>query len=145
MTPFDEYTTNHSLLITKLLVPLLPPKTQRPMAILIKFMELRDTLSSFHSMKQSSTSTDDILNSLKPYMNSSDLESFDQMMNMMNMMSMMQEMQNMSDENFDPTSMFMGMFAQDDHTEPEKEGEAIDGLDERSETAKYGSDEIGID
>jgi type II secretory pathway component PulC len=45
---------------------------------------------------------------LKPYINSSDLESFDQMMNMMNMMSMMQEMQ----------------------INPEKEGETNDGLDE---------------
>ena len=108
MTPFDEYTTNHSLQMTKLLIPFLPPQTQRSMAIYIKFLELRNTFSSFRGMKQITSSPDDIFNSLKPYINPSDLESFDQMMNMMNMMSMMQEMQ----------------------LNPEKEGETNDGLDE---------------
>ena len=75
----------------------------------------------------------DIFDGLKPYLSPSDLESFDQMQNMMNMMSMMQEMQNMSDMGFDPMSM-MGMFAQEEHTESQKEGETIDGLDEQSFT-----------
>ena len=48
------------------------------------------------------------------------------MMNMMSMMSMVQEMQNMSEGDFDPMSMMAGMFAQDDHTETQKEGESLD-------------------
>ena len=123
MTPFDEYTTNQSLQMTKLLIPFLPPQTQRSMAIYIKFLELRNIFSSFRGMRQISSSPDDIFNSLKPYINSSDLESFDQMMNMMNMMSMMQEMQSMAGEDFDPMSMMAGMFAQEENTEYEKEGE----------------------
>ena len=110
MTPFDEYTIDHSLQMTKLLIPFLPPNTQRPMAILIKFMEFRNTVASFRSMTQSVSTSDDIFHSLKSFMNASDLESFDQMMSMMNMMSMMQEMQE----------------------ESEKEGESTDGLDESS-------------
>lgn len=124
MTPFDEYTTPHALQITKLFIPFLPPQTQRSMAIYIKFLEFRNIFSSFRGMKQAVSSPDEILNSLKPYMNSSDLESFDQAMNMMSMMSMMQEMQ------IDPSSMFTDMFTQENHMESKKEGETNDGLDE---------------
>lgn len=122
MTPFDQYISNGSLQMTKLLIPFLPPQTQRIMAVYVKFFELRHTMSFFQSMRQESQSTDAILNTLKPYMSASDAESFDQMMNMM---SMMQEMQNMPDMNFDLSSM-MGMFAQDDNNETQKEGDSLD-------------------
>ena len=59
-------------------------------------------------------------------MSSSDMESVDQMMNMMSMMSMVQEMQNMPDTDFDPASMMMGMFAQEDNNELQKEGDSHD-------------------
>lgn len=126
MTPFDQYISTQSLQMTKLLIPFLPPNAQRMMAVYVKFLEFRYTLSSFRNMKQKNNSPEDILNSLKPYMSSSDVESFDQMMNMMNMA---QEMQNMSDMDFDPMSMMAGMFAQDTDTHPQKEGEEFDGLD----------------
>ena len=134
MTPFDQYISSQSLQMTKLLIPFMPPNTQRMMAIYVKFLEFRHTLSSFHTMRQKKNSPEDILNSLKPYMSSSDAESFDQMMNMMSMMSMAQEMQNMSDMDFDPMSMMTEMFAQEEHTELQKEGETIDGLDKQSFT-----------
>lgn len=126
MTPFDEYISNPSLQMTKLLIPFLPPQSQRMFAVYVKFLELRHTLSFFRGMRQKEHSTEDIFNTIKPYMSPSDAESFDQMMNMMSMMSMVQEMQNMSDGDFDPMSMMAGMFAQDDHTEPQKEGESLD-------------------
>lgn len=126
MTPFDQYISTGSLQMTKLLIPFLPPGSQRMMAVYVKFLEFNHTLSFFHSMRQKQNSPEDIFNTIKPYMSSSDMESFDQMMNMMNMMSMMQEMQNMSDTDFDPTSMMMGMFAQDDNNESQKEGESLD-------------------
>lgn len=129
MTPFDQYISNQSLQMTKLLIPFMPPQAQRMMAVYVKFQEFRYTMSSFRAMRQKNNSPEDILNNLKPYMSSSDMESFDQMMNMMSMMSMAQEMQNMSDTDFDPMSMMAGMFAQDTDTETKKEGEQFDGLD----------------
>ena len=132
MTPFDKYTTSQSLQLTKLLIPFLPPMTQRTIAIFIKFWEFRNTVSTFYSMKQDSSSSDDIFNSLKQYMNSSDLESFEQMMNMMNMMK------EMSDMPFDPTEMMMGMFTQENHHVTQEEGEKDDGLDERSKASEHG-------
>ena len=131
MTPFDKYISNQSLQMTKLLIPFMPPNAQRMMAVYVKFLEFRYTLSSFRTMRQKQNAPEDILNSIKPYMSSDDAESFDQMMNMM---SMVQEMQNMSDMDFDPMSMMAGMFAQEEHTESQKEGETIDGLDKQSFT-----------
>ena len=130
MTPFDKYISNQSLQMTKLLIPFMPPNTQRMMAVYVKFLEFRHTLSFFHAMRQKQNSPEEILNSLKPYMSSSDVESFDQMMNMMSMMSMAQEMQNMSDTDFDPMSMMTGMFAQDTDTKLQKEGDQVDRLDQ---------------
>ena len=95
-------------------------------------------------MRQRASSPEDIFDGLKPYLSPSDLESFDQMQNMMSMMSMMQEMQNMSGMDFDPMSM-MGMFAQEEHTESQKEGETNVGLDEQSFIERYGPDKVGTD
>ena len=131
MTPFDQYISNQSLQMIKLLIPFMPPTAQRMMAVYVKFLEFRYTLSSFHTMKQNMNSPEDIFNSLKPYMSSSDMDSFDQMMNMMSMMSMAQEMQNMSDGEFDPMTMMAGMCAQDTDTTVQKEGETIDRLDKQ--------------
>lgn len=129
MTPFDQYITTQSLQMTKLMIPFLPPQSQRMIAVYVKFLEFQHTLSFFRSMKQKNYSPEDIFDGIKPYLSPSDIESFDQMQNMMSMMSMMQEMQNMSDSDFDPMSM-MGMFAQENNTNPQKEGENHDGLDE---------------
>lgn len=126
MTPFDQYISTESLQVTKLLIPFLPPRSQRIMAIYVKFMEFQHTLSSFHNMRQKSSSPEDMLEDIKPYLSPSNIESVDQMMNMMSIMSMMQEMQNMSDMDFDPMSMMTGMFAQDEKTELEKEGKSHD-------------------
>lgn len=135
MTPFDQYISNQSLQMTKLLIPFMPPQVQRMMAVYVKFQEFRYTMSSFRAMRQKNNSPEDILNNLKPYMSSSDMESFDQMMSMM---SMAQEMQNMSDPDFDPMSMMAGMFTQDTNTEMQKEGEQFDGLDKRPGDSEHG-------
>ena len=45
MTPFDCSVVSPSLQITKLLIPYLPPSTQRIMAIYVKFMEFQNTFS----------------------------------------------------------------------------------------------------
>ena len=49
MTPFDQSISNHSLQLVKLLIPFLPPQSQRMFAIYVKFMEFRHTLSFFSS------------------------------------------------------------------------------------------------
>lgn len=130
MTPFDQYISNQSLQMTKLLIPFMPPNAQRMMAVYVKFLEFRYTFSSFHTMRQKMNSPEEILNTLKPYMSSEDSESFDQMMNMMSMMSMAQEMQNMTDTDFNPMAMMTEMFAQDTDTSTQKEGEQCDRLAE---------------
>lgn len=93
MTPFDQYISSESLQMTKLIIPFLPPQSQRMIAVYVKFMEFRNTISDFNGMKQFSASPEDIFDTMKPYMSPDDLESFEQMSSMMTMMSMMQEMQ----------------------------------------------------
>ena len=112
MTPFDCRITTQSLQITKLLIPYLPPQTQRIMAIYVKFVEFQNTLASFRSFRQTAHSTQDIIQELRPYMPSSACESIDNLMNMMSMMEMFQSFQEASgaDGDFDPMSMMQGMF-----------------------------------
>ena len=130
MTPFDQYISTQSIQMTKLLIPFLPPHSQRMLAVYVKFQELSHTMSFFRSMKSRNSSPEDMFESLKPFLSPADLESFDQMQNMMSMMSMMQEMQNVSGMDFDPMSMMTGMFTQEDHTDQQEEGETHDGLAE---------------
>ena len=44
MTPFDQYISNQSLQMTKLLIPFLPPQSQRMIAVYVKFLEFRQNL-----------------------------------------------------------------------------------------------------
>ena len=143
MTPFDQYVSTESLQMAKLLIPFLPPKSQRMMAVYVKFSEFKHTMDFFRSMTQQKHTAEDILSSMKPYMSSADMESFDQMMSMMNMMSMVQEMQTMP--GFDPTSMMSGLFSQEEHNDMQKEGESSDGLVKSSDAPKDGSCQTGID
>jgi hypothetical protein len=123
MTPFDCYTATSTLQLLKILIPFLPPSNQRMMAVYVRFSELQHIFSSFRNMKQCHPTPENIFDGMKPYLSGPDLETFDQMSNMMNMMSMMQEMQSMVGEDFDPMSMMAGMFAQEENTKYEKEGE----------------------
>lgn len=120
MTPFDCIMSNQTLQMTKLLIPYLPPNTQRSMAVYVRFMEFQNTMSSFHAFKQKSYSTMDIFEELRPYIPPSTCDSIDNIMNMMNMMELFREFQGESDgfgdgnpfgemNGFDPMSMMMGM------------------------------------
>ena len=141
MTPFDQSVSTWSLQMTKLLIPFLPPQSQRMMAIYVKFIEFQNTLSFFRSVRQKKNSPEDIFNELKSYLPSSVLESYENIMNMMSMINMFQEMQTASDASsgFDPMSMmtdmlnpeqqdmfqmYQGMFAQENNTEQSKEGDS---------------------
>ncbi len=124
MTPFDQSISTHSLHMLKLLIPFLPPQSQRMIAIYVKFLEFQNTLTYFHRMQQKS------FDDLKGYLPRSAVESFDNIMNMINMMNMFQEMQG---EEFDPMSMMADMLTPEQQdmfqmyqTQQQKEGDAND-------------------
>lgn len=146
MTPFDQSISSHSLQMTKLLIPFLPPQSQRMMAVYVKFIEFQNAITYFRAMKQNSF--EDLLS----YLPRSATETYDNMINMMNMVNMMnmfQDMQNASDATaesgtdtgVDPMSMmkdmltpeqqnmfqmYQGMFSQDIETQEQKEGDSYD-------------------
>ena len=94
MTPFDLSVSSPSIQTLKFLIPFLPPKTQRMLAIYIKFMEFQNTLHSFSGIH---TSCGDPFEELKKMLPVSALETYDNMMNMMSMMQAMNEMDEMAD------------------------------------------------
>ena len=116
MTPFDLSISSRSLQITKILIPFLPPKSQRMMAIYVKFMEFQNTLSFFSGIKKSNN---ELMDEIKNMLPKNTLETYENMMNIMSMVDMLQEM----DMDFDPMSMMANMFNNE-----EKEGESDDGL-----------------
>ena len=116
MTPFDLSISSKALQITKILIPFLPPKSQRMMAIYVKFMEFQNTLSFFSCIKKSNN---EIMDEIKNMLPKNTLETYENMMNIMSMVDMFQEM----DMDFDPMSMMANMFNNE-----EKEGESDDGL-----------------
>ena len=85
MTPFDQAVSNQTLQLTKLLIPFLPAKNQRMLAIYVKFLEFQNTFTYFHAL--TGKNVNDILSYLPP----SYAESVESMQNMMNMMQMFQE------------------------------------------------------
>lgn len=95
MTPLDELVTPPTLYTLKLLLPYMPASTQRTLAVLVKFFELKRTMEAFYGFGNGSKnmSSDTILNDLKPYMNPKEQEMMEQMEGMMNMMEMMKQMQ----------------------------------------------------
>ena len=112
MTPFDCQVASPTLQITKLLIPYLPPSTQRIMAIYVKFMEFQNTFSTFQAFRQKSNSTQDIIQELRPYMPTSAFESIEQIQSMM---SMMELFQGFDEENM--YEMFGSMFSSEGGTE----------------------------
>ena len=113
MTPFDQRTSANSLVVLKLLIPYLPPHTQKMFAIYIKFLEFQHTISSFQSFRQRAYSTQNIFEDLKPYIPPSTSETLDQILNMISMMQLFQEMnQTAGDESeFDPMAMMKNMLS----------------------------------
>ena len=116
MTPFDLSISSKALQITKILIPFLPPKSQRMMAIYVKFMEFQNTLSFFKGIPKSNS---DLMDEIKNMLPKNTLETYENMMNIMSMVDMFQEM----GMDFDPMSMMANMFNYE-----EKEGESNDGL-----------------
>ncbi len=116
MTPFDASISSRSLQITKILIPFLPPKGQRMLAIYVKFIEFQNTISFFRGLKKTNI---ELLNDVKNILPDEIWDNYENVMNMMNMVDMFQEM----GMDFDPMSMMTNMFNYE-----EKEGESDDGL-----------------
>ena len=112
MTPFDKSISSRSLQMTKILIPFLPPQSQRMMAIYVKFMEFQNTLSFFSYIKKSNM---ELLDDVKNMIPDEIRDNYENVLNMINIM-------NMSDM-FDPMTMMANMFSSE-----EKEGESDDGL-----------------
>ena len=109
LTPFDLRTNSQSLQMVKLIIPYLPPKNQRILAIYIKFVEFQNTLSSFRIFKNRTHSTEQMLNEIRPYLPSDIFDSIDSILNMISMMEMMKSM---SDSNTsDPSEMLKSMLS----------------------------------
>lgn len=96
MTPFDQLVTPSFLYSLKLLLPYTPKSLQQFLAVYIKVSELHYTIKHFQGFP-SDTSSGNILESLKPFMNPSEKEMMEQMSSMMNMMDMVQNMQGILD------------------------------------------------
>ncbi|MEE1314761.1 MAG: hypothetical protein UHS49_03225 [Faecalimonas sp.] len=110
ITPFDRALSMESLLWMKLLIPYLPPDTQRMMAIYVRFSELQYTFSSFQGFRRTSHEPMDMFQEFRPFLRPSDCEAIDNLLNMLSMMEMMQEFQDTEGADFDPMSMMSGMF-----------------------------------
>ena len=107
LTPFDLRTNTPYLQMIKLLIPYLPPKKQRILAIYIKFAEFQNTLSSFRIFKNRTYSTEQMLTEIRPYLPSDIFNSID---NILNMVSMMEIMKNMSEASTtDPAELLKNM------------------------------------
>lgn len=141
MTPFDCLISNQNLQMTKLLIPYLPPQSQRIFAIYVKFLEFQNTISSFRTFQHTSHSVQDIIHDIRPYMSSSSAEAIDNFLNIMNMMELFQNMQASSDSDFDPMNMmsdmltpeqqsmfemYNTMFSSDNETQSQQGGETTD-------------------
>ena len=116
MTPFDLSISSRSLQMTKVLIPFLPPQSQRMLAIYVKFIEFQNTISFFRGLKKTNI---ELLNDVKNIFPDEIWDNYENVMNMMNMVDMFQEM----GMDFDPMSMMTNMFNYE-----EKEGESDDGL-----------------
>lgn len=122
MTPFDELVTSPQLQVIKLLLPYAPVSQQRILAAFIKLFELRQTILFFNGFRHmpepdgqgdSADASDNILKSIRPYLDPGQAEMMDMAVNMRDIMDMAEMMRSSADENgsFDPAEMMLGMLS----------------------------------
>lgn len=119
MTPFDELTTPYSLSILKLMLPYVAPEGGSSIWILVKFMELKYTISisrhpeqilSSHSFGNLPDSPAKLLDEIAPYLPPEQAQMAETFHNIMNMMEMMQSFDS-SSENTSETGGMGSMFS----------------------------------
>lgn len=112
MTPFDCQTIPQWIYILKLMLPYTPKKYQHTLAVFIRFQEMQFTINSFNGFSKEKK-IDNIINDVKPYMDSTTQEMMEQMESIMSMVQMMQIFnENNSDisEGYNPMNIFSDMF-----------------------------------
>lgn len=97
MTPFDEKITTKQLQALKLLLPYMPAAFQKMLAFYIKFTELQNTIRYFsHSSTLHNTQDNlmsfQLLEEIRPYIDSKDSDAFESILSILSMMEMMQTM-----------------------------------------------------
>lgn len=95
MTPFDCQTIPQWIYLLKLILPYTPVRYQHSLAVFIRFQEMQLTMRHFNGFDRKKQ-LDNIINDVKPYMDSGTQEMMEQMESMMSMMEMMQ-MSDLSD------------------------------------------------
>lgn len=107
MTPFDEWTVPNELHTLKLLLPYTPAASQQALGILIKVMELQNTIQYFDRQKNLLHEQDfspgvsspmKMLEEISPYLPPEQANMLETFRNVMNMMDMVQMMQNFSND-----------------------------------------------
>ena len=108
MTPFDCQTIPQWIHILKLVLPYTPQKYQHILAVFIRFQEMQFTMRHFQAFTREKH-FENLINDVKPYMDSSAREMMEQMESMMNLMEMMQMMQDFSQDTTDDSGKPQGM------------------------------------
>ena len=94
-TPFDNMTQTRELLMLKTAIPYMKGDQKKQFAILIKYMELQNTIQVFNqedkvmsmcSVSEDENSTLAMLNDLRKFCTDKELETLDMITNMVSMM-----------------------------------------------------------
>lgn len=96
MTPFDNLISNEQLQMMKLMLPYMPPGSQKLFAVYVKFLELQHTMhffQDFHTeagsfgIPDSQPSPSDLFRDISPYMSEKNSTAINQMMQMFDLFS----------------------------------------------------------
>ena len=115
MTPFDCQTIPQWIYILKILLPYTPLSLQHSLAVFIRIQEMQFTMKHFHNFSPKIPSHN-IINDVKPFMDSETQEMLEQMESIISMMDMMQMMQNFQENtspDFNPMDILSGFMDHD--------------------------------
>ena len=143
MTPFDSLISSEQLQMMKLMLPYMPPGTQKFFAFYIKFLELRHTMQffqNFHTdyidlgLSKSPPSPFDLFRDIQPYMNPKDSESLSQLLHLMEILKTMQAMSDTQTPDSSPLSMMMGMLSPEQQSAFAAYSDLFSNLEAQEET-----------
>ena len=85
LTPFDTMTQTREIQMLKTVIPYMKSSQKKQFAILIKYMELQNTLHIF-SQEEQENNPQSLLNSLRPFCTPKEIETIDMLTNMFSML-----------------------------------------------------------
>lgn len=95
LTPFDTMTQTREIQMLKTVIPYMKSSQKKQFAILIKYMELQNTLHIFSqqeqvlsmcSLPEEENNPQSLLNSLRPFCTPKEIETIDMLTNMFSML-----------------------------------------------------------